>query len=549
MARRSQKNLNSTQGPSVEEKIFDVGAYVRLSAVDRKQKGDSIETQQAIINAYLSERSNLELREIYIDNGLSGQSFERPGFQKMLEDIVRGKINCCVTKDLSRLGRNAMETGYYVEKHFPLNNVRFIAITDNYDSSDERTGGMMVSIKNLINEIYALDVGRKIRATKQMHIQCGYFVGRFPPFGYLKDPNDRYKLIPDRYAAPIIRHIYEMAAEGQGVRAILDWINESEILPPKRYFHTIGIATEKEACGHTHWNKGVLYGILHNRVYCGDMVQGKYNTQSYVQKKVPQESWVITENTHEALVSRELFAKVQGLWDKPDWLPKYKTPSTKNIFLRKVFCGHCGYAMRRNRSDENHYYFRCETRSYYHKDDCVLVTIKENELKAKLVEYIRKQALLFSKGEKTAALLAKADEADSAELSKIQTVLNEKNKVLKNLYLDYRGGNITESEFIEIKQTVNEQVSEITVKEESLKKNIRERRILNVSRIIASECFQLVKKRSDLNNEIIDKLVEKIEVYQDKKVEVFFKFQEEAKACSIEYCSELIKHAGGALNV
>jgi DNA invertase Pin-like site-specific DNA recombinase len=558
MARRSQKN-HDAGAASVD--IYDVGAYVRLSAVDRKQKGDSIETQQAIINAFLLEKSGLELRDIYIDNGLSGQSFERPGFQRMLEDIERGKINCCVTKDLSRLGRNAMETGYYVEKFFPLNDIRFIAITDNYDSSDEKTGGIIVSIKNLINEIYALEVGRKIRATKQMHIRCGYFIGRFPPYGYLKNPDNKYRLIPDGYTAPIVTKIYEMAAEGQSVRTILDWINDSGFLPPKRYMHSIGLATEKEADGHIHWNKGVLYGILHNRVYCGDMVQGKYNTHSYVQKKVPKESWVITENTHDALVSRELYASVQMLWDKPGRMgeqfrasgttspdelnkTKYKTASSKNIFLRKVFCAHCGYTMRRARIDEKNHYFKCETRTYYQKDDCVLVRINERELKAKLVEGIKRQASVFSKGNKISALLQKADEADTAALNEIQAELQENNEILVSLYLDFSNGNITEAQYIDLKQTVSLQASKMNTEQERLKKNIRERRYLNASRNIASALFQSVKKRNDLNFEIINQLVEKIKIYENKEIEVIFKFRKEAESCSMAYCAELIKITG-----
>ena len=133
---------------------FRVGGYVRLSAEDKKVKGDSIETQQAIIRAYVEERSDLELAEIYIDNGLSGQSFQRPAFTQMLEDMESGKINCCISKDLSRLGRNAIDTGYYIEKFFPTKGIRYIAITDDYDSADPNSGGVMVNLKNMVNEHY-----------------------------------------------------------------------------------------------------------------------------------------------------------------------------------------------------------------------------------------------------------------------------------------------------------------------------------------------------------------------------------------------------------
>jgi DNA invertase Pin-like site-specific DNA recombinase len=163
-----------------------VGAYVRLSVEDRQRKGDSIETQQAIIRDYISERNDLELREVYIDNGLSGQSFDRPAFQRMKDDIESGLINCCITKDLSRLGRNAIDTGFYIENYFPKHCVRYIAITDNFDSSDDRSGGIMVSLKNMINETIALEAGRKIRAHHQILTREGGFSGAHAPYGHLK---------------------------------------------------------------------------------------------------------------------------------------------------------------------------------------------------------------------------------------------------------------------------------------------------------------------------------------------------------------------------
>ena len=174
MARKSRKNIEPAADlQATKQTAYDVGAYVRLSALDKKEKSDSIETQQAIIAAFITEHSDLELRETYIDNGLSGQSFERPAFQRMLNDMENGKINCCVTKDLSRLGRNAIDTGYYIEKHFPTHGIRFIAINDDYDSANGNSTGIVLSLKNMINEAYALDIGRKTRATKQLHIRDG----------------------------------------------------------------------------------------------------------------------------------------------------------------------------------------------------------------------------------------------------------------------------------------------------------------------------------------------------------------------------------------
>jgi DNA invertase Pin-like site-specific DNA recombinase len=201
---------------------FRVGAYVRLSVEDRKKIGDSIENQQAIIWAYIEDHTDLELADTYIDNGVTGLTMERPEFQRMLADLESGRINACVTKDLSRLGRSAIDTGYYIEKYFPTHNIRYIAINDNYDSADPNSGGIMVSLKNMVNEHYALETGRKIRATKQMQIRNGCFVGNHAPYGYLKYPNDKHKLVIDPYASGVVRRIFEMFADGHGVTFILN---------------------------------------------------------------------------------------------------------------------------------------------------------------------------------------------------------------------------------------------------------------------------------------------------------------------------------------
>ena len=201
MARKSRKGVDAnTTASIVAAPAFYVGAYIRMSVEDRKRKGNSIENQQSLIAMYIEEHAGLELTEVYIDDGLSGRFFDRPAFSRMIEDMESGKINCCITKDLSRLGRNAIDTGYYIEKFFPIKGIRYIAITDNYDSADPKSGGLMISLKNMVNEAYALEVSRKVRATIQMNIRNGCFVGSIAPYGYFKSENDCHKLVVDPYA-------------------------------------------------------------------------------------------------------------------------------------------------------------------------------------------------------------------------------------------------------------------------------------------------------------------------------------------------------------
>lgn len=528
MARKSRKGMDAApeiHNDVVENKVFNAGAYIRLSAVDKKHRGDSIETQQAIIAAFIAEHPGMELRETYIDNGLSGQTFERPAFRRMIADIESKKINCCVTKDLSRLGRNAIDSGYYIEKYFPANGVRFVAVTDGYDSADGNSGGIIVSLKNMANEAVALEIGRKIRATKQMHIREGGFVGRFPPYGFLKNPADKYRLIPDPDAAPVVLRIFQMAADGAGVRDIAKWLNDGGILPPRRYFHSKGLATAKEADCHPHWNKTVLYTVLKNRMYCGDMIQGKYKTYSYVQTKLPESDWIITENTHEAIISRELFAEVQSIWDKSgESLNRQAGARTENIFLRKVFCGHCGHAMSRHRSGKTQYGFSCHTQQMYGEADCVQVSINENMLKERLLSMLREQKIELRSGTGHSTEIT---DAERAEIREVQAGIERNSRYLKGLYESLVLGDFTDAEFKEMKADYEAKIAALTAKEKALRDAAYDRIRQVAGRTKASGSIRSLRDVSDLTAETVGSLVEKIRVFSDKSIKVKFTFTDE----------------------
>lgn len=527
MARKSRKNVDSAPQQAKSKPILKTGAYIRLSAVDRKQKGDSIETQQAIIAAFIAEHPELELAETYIDNGLSGQSFDRPAFRRMVEDIEDGRIVCCVTKDLSRLGRNAIDAGYYIEQYFPTHGVRFIAITDDYDSAVSQNGNIMVTLKNMVNEAYAMDIGRKIRATKQMNIRNGCFVGKYAPYGYLKSAADNHKLVIDELAAPVVRRIFEMAADGQGVTAITRWLNDDAILPPKRHLLSIGVLSEKDASGHIHWNKTGIYAILRNQMYCGDMVQGKGKTHSYVFERVPASEWIITENTHEAIVSRELFDTVQQLWKKPDEPRQspYKEPATENIFLRKIFCAHCGYALRRARTSETKYRFKCDTRMYYTQDDCRPVSINENTLKEMLLAMLRKQEAVI-----VAPHTPMAHDVDSAgkeEWASVKADLEKNSRFLQGLYESLILGDIQVGEYKDMKAAYETRIASLVEKEKRLRQEARDRHVKAARLSKASEHMQAVQAFSDLSADMVDTFVEKILIYDDARIGVKFRFLDE----------------------
>lgn len=292
------------------------------------------------------------------------------------------------------MGRNAIDTGYYIEKYFPTHGIRYIAISDDYDSNSDHNG-IMVSLKNMINEAYALEVGRKIRASKQLCINSGKYIGRIAPYGYLKSKTNKHILIPDENVASVVTKIFEMAGDGVAVSVIKNWLNDNEILPPRLYFHSIGLASDKELPSQKHWNIATVYSILHNRVYCGDVVQGKFKVCDGNFKQQPKKDWVIVENTHEALVSRELFERVHNLRSKQHERISAPKAFSENIFVGKVVCGHCGYSLQRTRYRSGSYAFRCRTNVNYSADDCTAFVIMEKDLKSLLFDTLNEQASVF----------------------------------------------------------------------------------------------------------------------------------------------------------
>jgi hypothetical protein len=380
----------------------------------------------------------------------------------------------------------------------------------------------------MVNEHYALEVGRKVRQTKQMNMRKGRFVGRFAPYGYIKSEENKYKLIPDPYAAVIVKKMFEMAAEGKSVTEIAEWLNGGGILPPKRYLHSTGqIFDSNIEKSNAYWNIGVIYSILKNRAYCGDMVQGKFQTHSYVRKAVPKTDWVIIENTHEAIVSRELFEKVQLLW--ADSKPRNsRTPYSPNIFSKKVFCGHCGYALIRSLSKSGIYSLLCNSRRAYSKNACVPVSIGENDLKEVLLEMLEKQAEVFGVGYdyNTHKPPSKECIAEKAELQQVLSDLNKNSNFLKSLYESLITGDITQDEYRELKDDYEKKITVLKAKKKNLQNNIAERIAKESATGKAVFHLKEVRQVTDLTAASIDKLIDKILIYKGKHIEVRFKFSD-----------------------
>ena len=346
---------------------YKVGAYLRLSKEEfsNEKESNSITNQKLIIDNYLKEHKEYALVDYYIDDGYSGTNFNRPEFQRMLEDIKNKKIDVIIIKDLSRLGRNYIETGNFIEVIFPGMGVSVISVNENceIDSSDYY-GDDYLPLKNLFNDTYAKDISKKVRSSLIVKKYNGEFVGKLAPYGYIKDPKDKHKFLIDKNVSHIIKKIFNMILNGKSRREVADFLNDNDILTPSEY---LKINTDKDTTIMKKWNPEMVNSILRNENYTGTLFQGKKRKLNYrIDKKIKldKENWIITENHHEAIISKEDFDKVQEILDRKS---KVNKDRSIDILSGNLKCKCCGSNMIKRTSKGKVYYY-CS--NYYRTKKC-----------------------------------------------------------------------------------------------------------------------------------------------------------------------------------
>lgn len=532
MARKSRKQLDVA--PILESPapaVYNAAAYIRLSR-DNAKRGDSLDTQQDIIENFIAASPDIRLVEVYSDNQTSGTRFERPAFKQMMEDAESGRINCIIVKDLSRFGRNAIDAGYYIEKQLPALGVRFVAVTDSFDSL-EGDGGILLPLKNVIAESYALDISRKCKSVQRQNIRDGKFVGRMAPFGYDKHPKDCRRLVVDGEAAETVRQIFGWAADGIGAGEIVRMLNEANVLPPSHYKQKKGIIENSKLVGKLFWQKRTVKGILTDQVYVGDMVQGKTRTVNHKEIAVSPDEWICVQNTHEAIISRAQFDIVQNIMkqasEKDKKVRRTAVPYSPHVFRGKIFCSHCGQPMHRHRQNKDGiYWYRCESQWKLHKDACFVVSVKEAELQDAVFTLLRKysETILGEKINRERIAPIK-DAAAEKELKKIGSRLSQSKYFLKSLYENMLGGLITTDEFSTMKTAYETEMEMLSQCADEIRLKRQERASeLEAYRLFSTATTQALSSH-ELSTDIIDVLVEKIFVKQDKSFEIAFQFADE----------------------
>ena len=517
-------------------KDFNVGIYIRLSQEDKDKKyesdSESVINQKELLRGYV-KNNNFNLVKEYVDDGYSGTDFERPGFQNMLEDINNKKINCVIVKDLSRLGRDHVMTGYYIETFFPENNIRFISILESYDSFKNQASNDSSTFIIACNDYYSKQNSIKIRNVLNEKRKNGKFVGSLPCFGYMRDPLDKGHLIPNPETAPIVKNIFKWRSDGIGPTEIANRLNKENIVTPSGYKKT---NYSSRLIDRDNWNISTVKKILCNRIYTGDLVQHTQTKVNYKSKKkitLDEKLWIIVENTHEALVDKDTFNYVNNLRKRNTRNYEIKTNREKRLLEGKLFCKECKNRLTvLYRKKQNYWSVNCNR---YSRDPvrgrCYSHFYPYNYLEEQVLEQINKSVSKLMNELDLKQLNDEVVKNVHKETNNIENVIKnleiEKEKITKRittLYNDRCDGVISTETYKELVKEFETKLKEINDLIDN--ENIKKYKIKNKVNVLP-DYTKKIKKLLNLNKpkkELIDTLIDKIVIDKDRNITIYFKY-------------------------
>ncbi len=549
MARVSRKE-HKAQVQMQSTKKWNTALYVRLSVEDNGKESDSIDNQIAMLKAYVTSHDDINIIDVFVDNGYTGTNFIRPDFQRMMDLIKKGILNCIIVKDLSRLGRNYIETSNFIEKICPLYSLRFISVNDHFDTEANcGDAHLSVSLSNIINDYYAKDISRKSSTALRAKMDRGEFVGNYAPYGYMKDPHNKNHLIIDADAAQIVRQIFLWRSEGISYMGINRRLNEAAVPSPGQHRLDMGIETNNNKKGKAIlWNKHVVTDILCNPVYLGHLVQGKHSQELYNGvpfHRTPTEEWRIVYNTHESIVDEALFAnvqivnkrayeKVKASAGKYDYLPK-----EKNIYGKKLRCAHCGAIMKLHRSfstkrDKVYFTFKCPTYAEHGATGCMDVKIQKDRLDEVLLEFIKMQMGVFMNIEHTTCLIEENKKCsttnNSKQSEKLYAEIQRKEALLKDMYLDLKSGIFTLDEYLQHKALTVSQIEKLKEEVASMDHNAHSNDDSFVSINHWRSVIEMFEHETSMSETMVNALVESIHVSHDGSLDIQLCFMDMLKS-------------------
>ena len=510
---------------------YRVALYIRLSKEDENEgPSQSVTNQQSLLSEFVG-RYQLSVYNTYIDDGWSGTSFERPAFQQMIADIEAGKVNMVVTKDLSRLGRDYIMTGHYMERYFPEHRVRYISLLDGIDTGVESTANDITPFRAIMNDMYAKDISKKIRSVKHDKQRKGQFIGGKAAYGYKLHPTEKNKIVVDENAAPTVRRIFSLALEGMSCRQIAMQLNGEGVPSPAAY---AGLTISRPGPYTGQWSSERISDMLQNEVYIGNMVQGRtvkisYKTQKC--RKQPRKDWVVVNGTHEPLIDVETFHKVGMMIGSR----RYTRSRTYDFLLKGlIFCHECGHPLavlnRKNAAGEDVLYFVCRTYQRFTKAGvCTSHSIKEKTVTDAVISKVREVCESYLDPGRLQPIAQAAVEAAGQRQRHEMAIIEMKGKVaaltanLDKMYLDRLNGLLAEEDFGRIYQNLKGQRSQL---EARLKELEGQRKQDAPAREKAKELVRQFLDGVPTNRELLVSLIERVELTQEKEIIIRFRFKQ-----------------------
>lgn len=510
---------------------YHVALYIRLSKEDESAgPSQSVQNQESLLREFVQQH-RLSVFDTYVDDGWSGTNFDRPSFQRMIGDIETKKVNMVITKDLSRLGRDYIMTGHYMERYFPEHRVRYISLLDGIDTGVDSTANDITPFRAIMNDMYAKDISKKIKSVKRDKQRKGQFIGGKPMYGYKMHPTEKNKIVIDEEVAPIVRRIFALALSGISCRKIATTLNEEGVPTPSAY---CGWKARNTGPYSGQWSSERISEMLKNETYIGNMVQGRMVKISYKSKKCLRQSpenWVVVEGTHEPIIDPETFQKVQMLVNS-----RKHTRSRTYDFLLKglIFCHECGYPMavinRKNAAGEDRLFFVCRTYQRFTKAGvCTCHSIKEETVNEAVLAKVREVCQAYLDPERLRPIAeeevekAKKVAKCEAEIQSLQSQITSLTTKLDQMYMDRLNGLLPEEDFWRIYQKVK---MDRTVLEDRLK-NLQNQLDQPVS--AEEKARALVKQFLDsalTSRELLVSLIERVELTEEKEIIIKFRFHE-----------------------
>lgn len=508
---------------------YHAALYIRLSKEDESEgPSQSVQNQESLLREFVQQH-RLSVYDTYIDDGWSGTSFDRPAFQQMIADIEARKVNMVITKDLSRLGRDYILTGHYMERYFPEHRVRYISLLDGIDTGVDSTANDITPFRAIMNDMYAKDISKKIKSVKRDKQQKGKFIGGKPVYGYKMHPTEKNKIVIDEEVAPIVRRIFALALSGMSCRNIAALLNQEGVPTPATYAN-LPVARPGPYTGL--WSSERISDMLQNETYIGNMVQGRSVKISYKSKKCLKQdpaNWVVVEGTHEPLVDGDTFQKVRMLVNS-----RKHTRSRTYDFLLKglIFCHECGYPLavlnRKNAKGEDVLYFVCRTYQRFTRAGvCTCHSIKEKTVTDAVIAKVREVCQAYLNLNELLPVAQEAVENSrkqsslESELQALQSKIDSLTANLDRMYTDRLSGLLPEADFQRIFGRIKLEREQLEEKRQELELH-KKSPVRNEDR--ARELVQRFIETAGESRELLVSLIERVELTEEKEIIIKFRF-------------------------